>query len=147
MKKLLIMMLLVASSAVWAYPKTPNINIAPGQICTTEDKDFDRFRYSERIPYCKRNVSTSRKNKICAKYGVNDRAGYTIDHIIPLSAGGSNHDKNLWCQSRSIYTGHIERWMYDKLNRGEMTQAEAVRYILAHKFNPSSKDHIPKPPR
>ena len=145
-RSMLLCTALLFSVFAWGYPKTPNINVAPGSLCTAEDKDFEGYRYDERIPYCKRNVSYARKDAICKLYGIYDRTGYTIDHIIPLSAGGSNHDRNLWCQSRSIYTGHIEYWVYKQLRDGKMIQAEAVRYILAHKFNPDGKDHIPSPP-
>jgi hypothetical protein len=133
-----------------SYVKVPHIDLAPGHLCTPKDKDFVRYRYAENIPYCKRNVTPKRKDKICALYGVTSRkerrTKYTVDHIIPLSMGGSNHDKNLWCQHRGIYTGHLEYWLYEKLRDGEIRQAEAMLYILSHKHNPKGKDHIPYPP-
>ena len=95
---ILILALLLLSNNTFSYAKTPKIDISPGELCTIEDKDFSYLRYTEKIPYCKRNVSTRTKNEVCALYDVFDRKKYTVDHIIPLSLGGSNSKKNLWCQ-------------------------------------------------
>lgn len=150
MKSLLISFLVILSlNSAYSFPLTPKIQIAPGHLCTQDNPDFDRFRYKEGIPYCNRNVSSARKDKICAQYGVSREErmkDYTVDHIIPLSLGGSNDDKNLWCQHRSIYTGNLEFWLYKNLDNATMRQVEAVHYIMAHKFNPDGKDHIPLPP-
>lgn len=145
-KNLIILIALISSVNAFSYPKTPDISISPGQLCSRSDSDFKEYRYGEKIPYCRRNVSTRLKDQICARDGVYDRTGYTVDHIIPLSMGGSNSEKNLWCQSRIIYSGHLEFWLYIKLRDGDMRQAEAVHYIMSHKFNPLGKDHVPYPP-
>lgn len=138
---------LLTLESAFGYAKTPLINIAPGELCTVNDKDFDRLRYVERIPYCRRNVRPARKDKICALYGVKTRAErqqyYTVDHIVPLFAGGNNSNANLWCQHKKIYTGNMERRLFDKLNRGELRQAEVLMAVLAHKYNPEGKDYIP----
>jgi len=137
---------LLFSLNLFAFPKTPRIWDNPGHLCSPEDRDFDRYRYKERVPYCRRNVSVKTKNAVCAAYGVYDRTNYTVDHIIPLSLGGSNHWTNLWCQHRSIFTGHIEFYYYNLVSRGEMRQVKAVHELVTWKFNPKGKDHIPKPP-
>jgi len=138
---------LLTIESAFSYAKTPHINIAPGELCSVNDKDFSRYRYAEKIPYCKRNVTPKRKDKICALYGVRStqerQKYYTVDHIIPLFAGGSNSDKNLWCQHKDIYTGYLERRLYEKLNRSELRQAEVVLAILSHKYDPTGKDHVP----
>ena len=137
MKYFLILFLcLFAAETAFSYAKTPHINLAPGHLCSVNDKDFSRYRYAENIPYCKRYVTTKRKDKICALYGVTSREErqkfYTVDHIIPLSLVGSNNDKNLWCQHKKIYTGHIEYWLYKKMEDGEIRHAPALLYILSH---------------
>jgi hypothetical protein len=138
---------LLTLESAFSYAKTPHINIAPGELCTVNDKDFDRLRYTEKIPYCRRNVKPNRKDKICALYGVKTRAErqkfYTVDHIIPLFAGGNNSNKNLWCQHKKIYTGRMERRLFDQLNRGDLRQVEVVVKILSHKYDPTGKDHVP----
>lgn len=108
-----------------------------GHLCTETDPDFDGFRYEEQIPHCTRNVTTKRKIHICLRAGVEDRTEYTVDHIIPLSLGGSNADENLWCQHSSDAVTHLEYQTYLQLNRGEITQQEAIDIILDAKFNRS----------
>lgn len=63
-----------------------------------------QYRYPEHIAYCERDVTTQTKNDVFATYrnelgfklDVRNRANYKIDHFIPLCAGGSNHEDNLW---------------------------------------------------
>ncbi len=137
----LALVLLVITDIAFPYAKTPKIDIAPGHICTKTDKDFDRLRYDESMAYCKRNVAVKTKDKVCAADGVSGeerRKYYTVDHIIPLSAGGSNDIRNLWCQNKRIYTGNVEYWYYKQLRDGKMKQAEVVRAMMAMKFNPKA---------
>ena len=141
-KFILVLALFALSNTAFPYARTPRIDIAPGQLCSVTDKDFDHLRYKEEIPYCRRNVSVKTKDKICALYGVYSqeerRKYYTVDHILPLSAGGSNHSMNLWCQHKEIYTGHIETEYYRQLRDGKMRQVEVVHALMALKFNPES---------
>lgn len=106
-----------------------------GSLCTRSDPDFDEYRYEERIPHCQRNVTTQRKNEICHRDGVSDRSEFTVDHIIPLSLGGSNHDDNLWCQHRSLAVTKLEQQVFWKIDGGEITQDEAIEIILDAKFD------------
>jgi hypothetical protein len=105
-----------------------------GHLCTAKDPDFDGYRYKEQIAHCKRKVSTARKNKICKRDGVDDRRDFKVDHIIPLSIGGSNHDTNLWCQHKSIDTAKYEYELYSDLKAGRINQKEAILKILQKKF-------------
>ena len=107
-----------------------------GSLCTIKDPDFIEYRYEEQIPYCERNVSTYRKNKICRRDGVWDRTDFTVDHIIPLALGGSNHDDNLWCQHKSLAVTKLEKQTYWYVREGEMTQKEGIRVVLKAKFSP-----------
>ena len=105
-----------------------------GEYCTTYDKDFSYFRYAEQIPYCKRNVSTRRKDAICRKEGVYNRKNFKVDHIIPLSLGGNNSDRNLWCQHKSIDTAKYEGIAYRNVNGNKWTIQEAIDYVNSYKF-------------
>ena len=137
-KFLVAVVFLCISFSSFPYDLTPDIDVAPGDLCTRNNKDFDGYRYNERIAHCKRRVSKSTKKKVCARQGVSDserRKYYTVDHIIPLSIGGSNSMKNLWCQHRDIHTGNLEFWVYNQLKDGSMTHAESIEYILDYKFN------------
>lgn len=129
------------------YYKTPRIDIAPGHLCSVEDRHFQKYRYEEQIPYCKRRVSANQKKRICALYGVHTqeerRKSYTVDHIIPLSIGGSNNDKNLWCQHKDIHSGDFEFEVYLQMKRGKIRQAEALLQVLSYKYNPKTQFLLP----
>jgi len=106
----------------------------PGSICTPDDPDFFEYRYPQKIAYCKRNVSHEKRVEICERDGVFDRSEYTVDHIIPLSIGGSNDDDNLWCQHRSLAVTRLEYQLYLKIKNGEINQDSAIERILRAKF-------------
>lgn len=137
MSRFITIFLLILSFNSFAkdFPLTPNTT---GHKCTTTDRDFDRFRYRERIPYCSRNVDYDLKTRKYLEYGVDlrTRRQYTIDHIIPLSIGGSNHPDNLWPQHKDIHTGYYERELFELINESKITQKQAIRMIMIKKFDP-----------
>jgi hypothetical protein len=116
----------------------PDKHKTPGHICTVENLDFKEFRYSEKIPYCKRNVSQEKKVKIYESYSIpnNERKDYTIDHLIPLAIGGSNSEKNLWPENKKIKERrpNLEWDIYKKLEAGDINQEEAITIIIKEKF-------------
>lgn len=123
---------------VFAYPKIPDSKISPGHLCSTQDKDFKEFRYFENIPYCSRNVSSNLKQKIYEIYKIpkNDRNNYTIDHIIPLSLGGSNNFKNLWPEHYEVKNRRkdLEYELFVYLRDGKINHANAIKTIILEKF-------------
>ncbi len=123
-----------------AFPFTPDETKTNGSICTTRDRDFAEYRYPEKIPYCKRAVSSSDKDKIYRDYGVskNCRREYTIDHFIPLSIGGTNRIDNLWPEPKVIkqLRKDLEIELFKALSSGKITQEEAIQTIRDAKFNP-----------
>ena len=59
-----------------------------------------------------RNVSVSTKKKIFASYGIAypvPFGSYEIDHLVPLSLGGSNDIANLWPKSAEPFPGFYEK--------------------------------------
>ncbi|MCO5113849.1 MAG: HNH endonuclease [Bdellovibrionaceae bacterium] len=122
-----------------AFPLIPDRDMTPGHICEVSDPDFKEYRYYEQIPYCYRNVSSSRKKQIYAKYRIpkSCQHRYTIDHLIPLSIGGSNTDENLWPEHVLVKAtrANLENQIYWSLRRGEITQEEAVETVLLEKNN------------
>src|SRR5262245_32499514 len=96
--KLFLLLILSLSFPAFPYPMTPDPSETPGELCTDSDSDFYEYRYKEEIAYCKRNVSSQLKANIYDEYEIpkDERRDYTIDHFIPLSIGGSNHQVNLW---------------------------------------------------
>lgn len=127
------------SSYLFAYPQIPNSEISSGDLCTLDNPDFVEYRYDEKIPYCVRNVSTKLKKRIYKTYGIaeEEQKEYTIDHIVPLSIGGSNCIKNLWPEHFRVKATrpNLEKNLYEQLKNGEITQKEAIKIILDTKFN------------
>lgn len=129
------------------YPQGPDGNLTPGALCA----HADTLRYPEKIKYCERNVSTGEKREIFAKY---DQLGYRtrsmnrmdfkIDHYIPLCAGGSNSEDNLWPQHKSIYviTDELEAMICEKMSAGRLKQKMAVEIIMEAKNNLGDVDEI-----
>ncbi len=126
--------------ALEAFPKGPDATLTPGDLCHHPDA----YRYPERIAYCERDVSSSEKAAIFQKY---DQLGYRtrqmkrtafkIDHYIPLCAGGSNSEKNLWPQHESVYelTDKLEALVCEKMAAGRLKQKDAIDYIVEAKNN------------
>jgi hypothetical protein len=123
---------------LYAFPTNPDLNKSPGKLCDPNSAEFTEYRYSEHIPYCARNVTDNRKNKIYLSYNIplTDKKNYTIDHIIPLSIGGSNGDENLWPEHLTLKKarGTLEMDVYLGLKNGTMIQKDAVRIIKCSKF-------------
>lgn len=123
-----------------AIPLIPNQELAQGSLCTRKHQDYERDRYSQRIPYCRRNVDTHLKSALYDKYGIPEkcRKNYTIDHIIPLSIGGDNSPENLWPEHKRVKATrpYIEEEVFVAVRDNDMTQKEAVELILSIKFKP-----------
>lgn len=144
--KLLLLGLLI-SSGLYAeiiyradFPQGPDATVTPGSLCTSPSS----YRYPENIPYCERNVSRDLKEDVFREYrqlgyrlDPRQRGDYKIDHLIPLCAGGSNREDNLWPQHESVYTitDPMEPLACDKLKAGRIKQAEVVQLILQAKHD------------
>lgn len=77
-------------------------------------------------------------NAVYASYGVaaGSESSYPIDHLVPLSLGGSNDPANLWPQPTEPRPGFTEKEAAERLLRdavcsGSMTLADAQRRIAA----------------
>ncbi len=118
-----------------AYPLTPNPNVTSPHNCTKKDKDYKETRYVN-VDICKRNVSSNRKGSVYYSYKIpkGERSQYTIDHLVPLSLGGSNNLRNLWPQHKSISSAKYENEIYNKLLKGEISYQEALNKILDFKY-------------
>ncbi len=120
-----------------AFPLIPDPEMTYGDLCDTRDRDFQNYRYGQRIAYCKRNVSKRQKERIYDEYGIPQkcRRRYTIDHFIPLSIGGSNADENLWPEHVKVKSTRpdLEEDVFEALRDGEITQKDAVEIIVKEK--------------
>jgi hypothetical protein len=122
------------------FPTGPETELTPGSLCDRPDE----FRYPERIAYCKRSVDSHLKQDVFEEYRENgyeldpkERQLYKIDHLIPLCAGGSNREDNLWPQHESIYskTDPLESLGCEKLKLGKIRQEKLVKLIISAKKN------------
>ncbi len=136
--KTILLSLSLAAFDASAYPLVPSSDLTQGDLCDQKDPDFDQLRYKERIPYCKRNVSWSRREQIYDQYSIPEkcRDRFTIDHLIPLAVGGNNSDQNLWPEHVAVKAQRpdLEIAVYHALANGEITQEEAIETILAEKL-------------
>lgn len=137
LKTLIFIITFFILSNLYAYPVkflAPRVEPQVKQLCTVSDPDFYEFRYAEKIPYCQRNVSSTLKAKIYLKYGISaeEKIDYTIDHIIPLSIGGTNDESNLWPEHTDVKKTRLllEQQLYWDLRKGKITQKEAIRKVL-----------------
>jgi hypothetical protein len=129
------------------YPKSPLVDLTPGSLCDQPT----RYRYPENIAYCERNVTTIRKAEIFEAYrrrgfilSPSQRSSYKIDHLIPLCAGGSNNNENLWPQHISVgqFTDDLERLGCEKMALGLLTQAKFIAMIKQAKNDVSEASEI-----
>jgi hypothetical protein len=120
-----------------AFPLTPNPALATGHLCNRQNPDYETDRYSQKIPYCVRNVETDLKNHLYDLYKVpvKCRDRYTIDHIIPLSIGGDNSAQNLWPEHKNVKATrpYLEEEVFGEVRDGRMQQKEAIAIILKEK--------------
>lgn len=114
----------------------PNSTYTYAHFCSERDSDFKELRYKQKVPICNRNVSSDEKQRIYNLYEIPaaNRKSYTIDHLVPLSLGGSNDLKNLWPQPRSQSSAPLETKVYNKVKNGEITIQEAINIILGEKY-------------
>lgn len=124
-------------------PQRPDPVMTPGELCSKQDPDYEKLRYKARVPYCRRNVSSTLKHAIYDLYNVppSKRRNYTIDHFIPLSIGGSNNAENLWPEHKKIkeLRLNLELDVFLELKAGNISQEQAVRRITEEKMNPPVK--------
>ncbi len=83
-------------SAVTA-PIMPDPKLTPGDVLDVNLSDIQEHGYSKKV----RNVPVAVKRQVYASYGITHwvTGEYEVDHLIPLSIGGSNSPRNLWPES------------------------------------------------
>lgn len=121
------------------FPRSPDLSITPGALCSTPNE----FRYKERIAYCTRDVSGWQKELVFISYRKlgyslsGERSEYKVDHFIPLCVGGSNEMSNLWPQYFTVSekTDIMEQLACDVLVKGKISQREVIELIMTAKLD------------
>ncbi|WP_018292122.1 HNH endonuclease domain-containing protein [Verrucomicrobium sp. 3C] len=135
---LLAFLLLIALgySALAQSPILPDPKLTPGDTFPVSREDVCVPGYSKTV----RDVPIALKREVLRRYGVPlaDRRNYEIDHLIPLSLGGSNSIRNLWPQSRRTQPWNAGKkdFLEDRLHKlvcsGRVDFAEAQKAIASN---------------
>lgn len=125
----------------YPYPVMPNPQVSPGHRCTVNDPSFRGYRYSWKLPVCNRSVSHELKVMVYKTYNIPEKCwnNYTIDHIIPLSIGGSNKYENLWPEHKAVKNTRIdlETNVHIAVELRKMSPEDAIKLVLRTKFDPN----------
>ncbi|WP_242529270.1 HNH endonuclease [Methylacidimicrobium sp. B4] len=114
-------------------PILPDPKLTPGDTFPVSRADLCVPGYAKKV----RDVPWAEKRELLRRYGVPlaDRSSYEIDHLIPLSLGGSNSIRNLWPQSRRTQPWNAGKkdFLEDRLHQlvcsGKVDLAEAQKAI------------------
>ena len=88
----------------------PDSKLTPGAAVDVSREDICNSGYSNPA----RNLPIALKRQAFDRYGMSPRlVGYNVDHLIPVSLGGSNSITNLWPQPLS------GEWCWHKKNKLE----------------------------
>ncbi len=88
----------------------PDKKLTPGDSLRVSKDDLCKAEYTGPAD----KLTMALKRQVFDRYGVSPNAlGYNVDHLIPVSLGGSNSLKNLWPQPLS------DKWHYQMKNRLE----------------------------
>lgn len=118
---------LAIAHQVTAQARPPSVlpypDWTPGDVRTTDATEACTVRTST-----VRHVTGSMKRRVGALYRVEEGGAFVYDHLVPLSLGGSNSEKNLWPEPRgkSKLKDRCENRARSMVcSRGTLTLAEA----------------------
>jgi hypothetical protein len=117
-------------------PILPDPRLTPGDVFEVSAADVCVPGYSKKV----RNVPQWMKEQVYREYGITQRrpGQYEVDHLVPLSLGGSNSIKNLWPQSYHTHPWNarvkdrLEYRLYRLIRSGQLDLATAQKAIASN---------------
>jgi hypothetical protein len=110
----------------------PNTKLTPGSVREVTKDDLCESKYRSYDSA----VSVSVKSKVFDLYSINTELGiaYNIDHLIPVTLGGTNAVQNLWPQPLAgewnyMKKNSLERRLYKLVCSGELELQKAQQEI------------------
>lgn len=115
----------------------PNRTMTPGDIMSTNITEICVSGYSDTV----RNVSQHTRETVFIMYKLSPNqpeGSFEVDHLVPLSIGGSNNIKNLWPQPKEPRPGYkekdvLENYYHRQVCDGKMDIREA-QAIMANNW-------------
>lgn len=132
MRIVVVLALLVFSTVVFAdqpAPIRPDSKLTPGATFDVILQDISEPGYSKKV----RHVTAELKREVFAEYGITEHKleEYEVDHLIPLSIGGSNSIKNLWPESyRPVWNARVKDRLEDRLTASLILKQHSARSRL-----------------
>ncbi len=143
---------LVAQQAgpdVRTTPMMPNPKLTPGDTLPVTLADIQVKGFSSKV----RNVPVSVKRQVYASYGIVhwNKGEYEVDHLVPLSLGGSNSKKNLWPESylTAPWNAHVKDQLEYKLLalvRAGKVDLYTAQQEMAHDWIAAYKKYVSPTP-
>ncbi len=124
----------------------PNPALTPGATLDVKREDLCGSEYTSPAD----KIPITLKRQTFDRYGLSPATvGYNVDHLIPVSLGGSNSPKNLWPQSLSgewnyHLKNQLERTLY-KMVCKEGLALEKAQQEIATDWVAAYKKYISKP--
>ena len=138
LRALAVLFLTQAVLAQQPTPILPDPKLTPGDTFEVTAQDVCVPGYAKKV----RAVPAWLKRQAYAEYGITQykTGDYEVDHLIPLSLGGSNSIRNLWPQStktapwNSYVKDALERKLHKLVCAGQLdlktAQREGSEYII-----------------
>jgi hypothetical protein len=131
-------------------PILPDPKLTPGDVFDVTAQDICVPGYARKV----RAVPASLKKRAYAEYGITQYqpGDYEVDHLIPLSLGGSNSFRNLWPQStktspwNSYVKDTLERKLHNLVCAGQLDLKTAQREIASNWIEAYKKYVAKNPP-
>ena len=130
-------------------PILPDSKLTPGDTFNVTAQDVCVSGYAKKV----RAVPAWLKRQAYAEYGITEYkpGDYEVDHLIPLSLGGSNSIRNLWPQStktspwNSYVKDALERKLHNLVCVGQLDLKTAQREIASNWIDAYRK-YLGEPP-